>query len=296
MADMRQKAVELADAAMPRAAVTGTAELYRDSINMVVDLAVALGCNVARATGQVGGNGILFEARGRARLPEDAGNPGRFTFFARRPRMADGVVALAVSDDAVGARGPDLRRLLGQLATQPGVAVPVAGKNSWPAVGFRTLDEGRDILRSVAEFLLEVPGAVPPTAESTVDPRVLRYIAIRRGQFDFRQRLLAAYEGRCAITGCDVVEALEAAHIVPYAKDGAYALSNGLLLRADIHTLFDLHLVSICPDSHLVQLNPRLLPAYAHFDGRPVARPHEAANLPERGALKRHMAIWQSLL
>jgi len=38
------------------------------------------------------------------------------------------------------------------------------------------------------------------------------------------------------------------------------------------------------------------LPSYAQFDGRPVLRPCEASNLPERGALERHLAIWQSLL
>lgn len=64
-------------------------------------------------------------------------------------------------------------------------------------------------------------------------------ILVRRGQPQFRRDLLAAYEGKCALSGCDVVEALEAAHIVPYSAGGRDDVTNGLLLRADLHTLMD---------------------------------------------------------
>lgn len=79
-------------------------------------------------------------------------------------------------------------------------------------------------------------------ASSIVDARerVLGQIVRRRGQQEFREKLLVAYEGRCAITGCDAIEALEAAHIVPYLGTETNHVQNGLLLRADIHTLFDL--------------------------------------------------------
>ena len=48
-----------------------------------------------------------------------------------------------------------------------------------------------------------------------------------------------AYGGRCAITGYDVEEALQAAHIVPYLGPQSNTVNNGLLLRADVHNLFD---------------------------------------------------------
>lgn len=75
----------------------------------------------------------------------------------------------------------------------------------------------------------------------------VRYGAIkaRRGQADFRARLLAAYGRRCCISGCRVEALLEAAHIRPHAVEPNYDTRNGLLLRADLHTLYDLHLLGV---------------------------------------------------
>jgi HNH endonuclease len=70
----------------------------------------------------------------------------------------------------------------------------------------------------------------------------------RRGQEKFRKDLLYNYGGRCAITNCNVTSVLEAAHIRPYSDGGLTHPSNGILLRSDIHTLFDLDLLSINPD------------------------------------------------
>ena len=88
--------------------------------------------------------------------------------------------------------------------------------------------------------------------------RALREVVQQRGQPAFRRALLAAYGERCAITGCDAEDALEAAHIIGYPGPDTQHVSNGLLLRADIHTLFDLGLVAICPDTLRVALVPSL--------------------------------------
>ena len=69
-------------------------------------------------------------------------------------------------------------------------------------------------------------------------------IAGRRGQQGFRQKLLHTYK-KCLVTGCDAEDVLEAAHIQAYSENGTFEVSNGLLLRADIHTLFDLGLITI---------------------------------------------------
>ena len=69
--------------------------------------------------------------------------------------------------------------------------------------------------------------------------RVLSSIVRRRGQPLFRKRLLKAYDRRCAFTGCAVEALLEAAHIVPYRGSDTNHIANGLLLRADLHTLFE---------------------------------------------------------
>jgi hypothetical protein len=85
-----------------------------------------------------------------------------------------------------------------------------------------------------------------------------QHIRLRLGQAGFRQRLLTVYEGRCAVTGGDIPETLEAAHIQPHASGGRMTTSNGLLLRADIHTLFDLGLIAIDPTNWSVLMHPSI--------------------------------------
>lgn len=83
----------------------------------------------------------------------------------------------------------------------------------------------------------------------------VREVAERRGQEPFRKALLNAYDGRCAVTGCDAVDApLEAAHISPYRGPQSNHVTNGLLLRAHIHTLFDVDLVCVRPEDLRVVL------------------------------------------
>ena len=89
------------------------------------------------------------------------------------------------------------------------------------------------------------------------DVRRLGTIKIRRGQAEFRASLIGAYAGKCAVTGSRIVDLLEAAHILPHAEDTDYRVSNGLLLRADIHTLYDLHLLSV-DERHRVHLSKTL--------------------------------------
>ena len=88
--------------------------------------------------------------------------------------------------------------------------------------------------------------------------RVVASVVRRRGQPEFRSALLEAYGGRCAISGCDAEAALEACHIRPYMGPHTNALSNGLLLRADLHTLFDLGLLAVETTSMRVIVAPEL--------------------------------------
>jgi hypothetical protein len=88
--------------------------------------------------------------------------------------------------------------------------------------------------------------------------RIARSIAYRRGQPKFRKLLLKEFEEKCAITGCNVKETLEAAHIIPYKGEQTNVLENGLLLRADIHTLFDLGLITVNPGDMTILISPEL--------------------------------------
>ena len=87
---------------------------------------------------------------------------------------------------------------------------------------------------------------------------VLRDIQRRQGQGQFRAQLLEAYRNRCALSDWDVTDALEAAHILRYSCLAANHVQNGLLLRADLHTLFDLHLFAVDPESLKVTISPKL--------------------------------------
>lgn len=83
----------------------------------------------------------------------------------------------------------------------------------------------------------------------------------RLGQGAFRVVVTDAYERRCAISGERVLPVLEAAHVRPYAEGGLHQLDNGLLLRSDLHTLFDRGYITVTPDHH-VEVSKRIREEY----------------------------------
>lgn len=99
---------------------------------------------------------------------------------------------------------------------------------------------------------------------------VERQIRERRGQRTFRDKLRQRYGDRCLVTGCEVLAVLEAAHIQPYRGEDDNHPENGLLLRADIHTLFDLDLLGINPVRLVVELHPDLAKEYGQLSGKPL--------------------------
>jgi hypothetical protein len=118
---------------------------------------------------------------------------------------------------------------------------------------------------------------------------------IRRGAPRFRRMLRRAYGGRCAVTRTTVAGVLEAAHISPYKGDHTDRVSNGLLLRSDIHTLFDLHLLTVLPD-----LTVRIAPAaitepYSAYDGVTIEAPTKRSERPAADALLNHNSACQWL-
>jgi hypothetical protein len=119
--------------------------------------------------------------------------------------------------------------------------------------------------------------------------RVIAAIFQRLGQRAFRRRLLSAYEEQCAVTRCTTIWVLEAAHIIPYRGIKTNAVSNGLLLRADIHTLFDLALISIEPARMKIHVSSLLSKSqYAAFDGKIPALPKKLSIQPSMAALEEH--------
>ncbi len=111
---------------------------------------------------------------------------------------------------------------------------------------------------------------------------------VRKGQPKFRENLQILYDGRCAVTGCGVSAVLEAAHIYSHAESGINHTDNGLLLRSDIHDLFDGHLLKINPDTMQIQLDPSLKNSeYWPLNGATL-RPRTDNNHPSHDNLMRH--------
>ena len=118
--------------------------------------------------------------------------------------------------------------------------------------------------------------------------RVIRSIVERRGQPEFRRKLIEAYGARCCVTGYSEKEVLEAAHIFPYLGEQTNHVTNGLLLRADIHTLFDIGLIAIDEDFKVLT-SPNLdRTEYSALRGQAVSIPEDPAARPSVKALQWH--------
>jgi hypothetical protein len=120
-----------------------------------------------------------------------------------------------------------------------------------------------------------------------------RQVQSRLGQGDFRQSLLRAYNNRCAVTDCNIETVLQAAHIRSVGDGGTHAVTNGLLLRADIHNLFDRGLIWI--DSKLIVRVAQRIddPDYRRYHGVPLHVPSASSDRPSKAALQRHRSIHQ---
>jgi len=132
-----------------------------------------------------------------------------------------------------------------------------------------------------------------PEIEDQSDQRekVNRAIVLRRGQPSFRKLLLTAYDGKCAITGCNAPDALEAAHILGYRGNFSNKANNGLLLRADIHTLFDLQLLAVETTDMTCVVAERLLGTeYEELIGKELIVPEDKECRPGRSHLNFHRA------
>jgi hypothetical protein len=144
--------------------------------------------------------------------------------------------------DRIGSAGTSARELLEHFlqATRPEIA------------GYEVPEQVHE-----AEYTLTLADA---------RERINRSITLRRGQRRFRSKLIQRYGPYCMITRCALLEIVDAAHIWPYRGDDDNHPANGLLLRTDLHTLFDLDLLGIEPSTLAVRLHPSVSPAgYSQF-------------------------------
>jgi putative restriction endonuclease len=118
----------------------------------------------------------------------------------------------------------------------------VSGKTYDLAVG-----EGRRIWHACQE---RVRARLPYAAEERARYGEPVLVSPRLGQGTFRIAVTNSYGNACAVTNEHSLPVLDVAHIIPYAQGGSHETSNGLLLRTDIHRLFDMGYVTVTPDLH----------------------------------------------
>jgi Domain of unknown function (DUF3427)/HNH endonuclease len=94
----------------------------------------------------------------------------------------------------------------------------------------------------------------------------------RRGQNKLKENLLSVYGGKCCVTGTAVVEILHACHITAHTISGINHSTNGLLMRSDIHELFDKQLMGIEPEKLIVRIKSKLRStSYDKYEGQALA-------------------------
>jgi hypothetical protein len=193
-------------------------------------------------------------------------SPFGFDVFKKRPdnghvtetRLLDyksisrGTGAYLIDDD-------DLERFLG-IVERFGGGVVSEGKTEGtevavPSTEFSWADEIRNHKDEILSDLTE---------------RRLNWQKVRPVQGKFRDDLFDLYHGKCLLTSCTVKEALEAAHVLPHNGDPVRDRpDNGLLLRRDLHTMFDAMLWSIDPKTNKIRLARRLSDrSYGALEGK----------------------------
>jgi hypothetical protein len=114
----------------------------------------------------------------------------------------------------------------------------------------------------------------------------------RKLQKQFRRDLIDAWGCKCLVTGTEVRQILDAAHVVPVSENGGFSVSNGLLLRKDVHFLFDAFQLTVCAESLRVRIVPELRAStYGDLEGRALPRlPPAVDGQTLRANLKHHNA------
>jgi putative restriction endonuclease len=147
--------------------------------------------------------------------------------------------------------------------------------------GYPTMHSSADGLETEAVFDPHAPE----------DQRTIRLapLIVREGQAAFRNKLLRAYGGSCGLSAYDAPTTLQAAHISGYVGASSNTTANGLLLRADLHLLFDAGLLAFDGDSYRAHLSRDLAQSrYRELHECPLRLPVDRSDWPSAVALEMH--------
>lgn len=161
----------------------------------------------------------------------------------------------------------DAARLLAHLRHRSGIDVQL--RTPAQVMGNEAIQTLKESLEESGRWTAASP-TLPPPPDAVEDGKRVEQVlrVIRDGQTDFRKRLVEHYGAVCMVTGTSHPSVIDAAHIAPYNGISTNTLSNGLLLRKDIHALFDAGLLLISPDL-VVSVSDAVTDAcYRALDGR----------------------------
>jgi HNH endonuclease len=194
----------------------------------------------------------------------------------------------------------NLDKVFGRLVKNRPQTVHETYANSWAWLGRYFFEEplaDQTIVAEAANFIDTVVDcyiSAKRPFDRARDGYATRMIKERKGQENFKKRLMTVYNNRCAISGCAVEASLDAAHLVSHSGKGSYELSNGLLLRADLHKLLDRRLLKIDPLKQIVAISPEIKDKeYRSFDGKGLYRPRNEKDWPSSKALRE---LWLTAL
>lgn len=189
----------------------------------------------------------------------------------------------------------DVRFFLPQETADPppGFASNIVQGKRYDLAEQPTADYFTNLLGSLFGISVELDLSQPWHRSGPVfgDPRLAPQ---RLGQRSFQAVVLNAYHRRCAITGTKIPPVLQAAHILPVSAGGEHRLDNGVLLRSDVHTMFDKGYLGVDP-SYRLRVSPRLRADFGNGElyyakeGELIELPERRVDRPEREFLQWHL-------
>jgi putative restriction endonuclease len=182
--------------------------------------------------------------------------------------------------------------------------IPVPGdfsKNIVQGKGYDLRTEvGRSLWRDVGERLERLQATLinagPATIAAAENARYGQPVTVRPrlGQGSFRLLVTDAYNCRCAMSAERTLPVLEAAHIRPYSRGGEHSLTNGLLLRSDLHKLFDLGYLAVDPKESKIVVSRKIKEEFENgrqyyaLHGNVIAMPSDPLSVPSKENLQYH--------
>lgn len=199
----------------------------------------------------------------------------------------------------------DNRLLLAAFESQQPIIYFVSAAPNLYRAFLPTFIVGWDSKSLKARLAVSLPGETGMAVPETAGERryALREVKQRLHQDAFRAAVVAAYRGRCALSGLPEPDLLDAAHIIGDTDElmGQPVIPNGLALSKLHHAAFDAHMIGIDPDyrihvaDRLMSLNdgPQL-DLLKQLQGKEIWRPGRKQDYPDRHRLDRRFSLFKS--